>query len=173
MGKTLKLLLPVFAIGAALAATPTPPVNVELKDASGRAVGTAFLSPDPDGVRIVLDLHGLPPGPHGFHVHEAAKCEGPKFTTAGGHFNPTHKEHGKMNPNGPHAGDMDNVTVQADGTAHVEIVAPGVKYSDASDPDSIFHGGGTALVIHAKEDDLKTIPSGNSGDRIACGVVSE
>ncbi len=171
MKTTLHVLIPVLAIGSVIAATPPPPLTVDLKDANGSSVGNALLSPDDNGVKVVLDLHNLSAGPHGIHIHEAGKCEGPKFTTAGGHFNPTHKEHGKLNPNGPHAGDMDNITVQADGTAHVEIVAPGVRYSDGSEPDSIFHPGGSAIVIHAREDDLKTNPSGNSGDRIACGVI--
>ena len=166
----LKLLMPLLvAAGTALAAPPNPPYTTDLKDANGQVVGTATLSPADNGVKIVMDLHGLPPGTHGFHIHDVGKCEAPKFTTAGGHFNPEHKEHGKLNPAGPHAGDMDNIVVQADGTAHVEVVATGVRYSD----DSIFHPGGTALVIHAKADDMKTNPSGNSGDRIACGVITE
>jgi Cu-Zn family superoxide dismutase len=169
----MKLTIFLLAIGTAIAATPTPPVTADLKDATGQSVGSASFSPDDNGVKIVLDLHGIPPGVHGIHIHEAGKCEGPKFTTAGGHLNPDHKEHGKLNPNGPHAGDMDNITVGADGTAHVEIVAQGVRYSDASEPNSIFHAGGSALVIHAREDDMKTNPSGNSGDRIACGVISQ
>ena len=144
-------------------------VKVDLSDAQGKSVGTAQLSPDPKGVKIQLDLMNLPPGAHGIHVHAAAKCEGPAFTTAGGHLNPDMKHHGLDNPDGPHAGDMMNLTVAADGTAKTTIVAPGVTMGD--DPHSIFTNGGTALVIHANQDDEKSDPAGNAGARIACGVI--
>ena len=146
-------------------------VKVELHDAQGNSVGSAVLSPAAKGVTIRLNLMNLTPGEHAIHVHTVAKCEGPGFTTAGGHLNPDMKHHGLQNPDGPHAGDMPNFTVAADGTAKTTVVAPGVTMGD--DSHSVFSNGGTALVIHAKADDMKSDPAGNAGDRIACGVIAK
>ncbi len=146
-------------------------VKVDLSDGTGKSVGTAELSPAAKGVNVSLDLMNLTPGEHAIHVHTVAKCEGPAFTTAGPHLNPDMKHHGLQNPEGPHAGDMPNFAVAADGTAKTSVAAPGITMGD--DSHSVFSNGGTALVIHASADDMKSDPAGNSGARIACGVIAK
>jgi Cu-Zn family superoxide dismutase len=143
--------------------------KVELKDSQGKSVGTATLSPGSNGVNIVLELKDLTPGEHAVHVHEVAKCEGPTFMSAGPHLNPLMKKHGLKNPEGPHAGDMNNFTVGPDGSAKATVTAPGVTLG--SESNSVFANGGTALVIHAMPDDQMTDPAGNSGDRVVCGPI--
>jgi Cu-Zn family superoxide dismutase len=146
-------------------------IKVELKDLQGASVGTATLSPAAGaGVSIALDVKNLPPGDHAFHVHQMAVCE-PPFATAGPHFNPEGKKHGIENPLGSHAGDMNNFTVGADGTAKITVMNKQVTLGAGA--NSVFANGGTSLVIHAKADDLKTDPAGNAGDRIACGVIAK
>ena len=145
--------------------------HVDLKDAKGNSVGMAMISPARGGgVSIDLDLKGLPPGEHALHFHAVPKCEAP-FTSAGGHFNPAGKKHGMQNPEGAHAGDMNNFTVDAKGTAKTTIVNS--KVTMGSEPNSIYANSGTALMIHAGADDMKTDPAGNAGDRIACGAITK
>jgi Cu-Zn family superoxide dismutase len=155
--------LPLFACTTASstpprdAANPAPTMTVvRLTGANGDSIGTATLSPDARGVTIALAVRGLSPGEHAIHVHHRAHvegqpdapttCEGPAFTSAGGHFNPEQKKHGLNNPEGPHAGDMPNFTVDASGRSSATVVASGVTL--ANGPRSVFTGGGTALVIH-------------------------
>lgn len=145
--------------------------HVDLKDAKGNSVGMAMISPAKGGgVSVDLTLKGLPPGEHGVHLHSVAKCE-PPFKSAGTHFNPTNKKHGLSNPDGPHAGDMPNFKVAANGTAQTTITNKNVTMG--SEANSIYAGGGTALVIHEKADDMKTDPSGNAGEPIACGAITK
>jgi superoxide dismutase, Cu-Zn family len=168
----ISLLVSVFASAILVSTSPqATPVVVKLFDAKGDSIGTATLSPVPGGVRIALAVKGLAPGEHGIHVHQTAKCEGPAFTSAGGHFNPDNRQHGLNNVLGSHAGDMPNFTVDSTGHSTATVVAPGMRLD--SGPRSVFAGGGTALVIHEKADDMRSDPAGNAGARVACGVITK
>ena len=162
-----------FSGAAATADTAPKSAHADIMDAKGAKVGTAKLKAMKDGVQISVKVEGLPAGEHGIHIHNVGKCEGPAFASAGGHFNPTGAHHGvnnSMDPH-PHLGDLPNLTVGADGKGSLSFAAKGVTLGDGA--NSLFHDGGTAIVIHAKPDDLMSDPSGNSGDRIACGVIEK
>jgi Cu-Zn family superoxide dismutase len=161
---TVALLAPVLAFAA-------PTAVAELKDAAGKPVGTARFTSTAGGLEVKVRVTGLPPGPHGFHVHAVGLCEGPDFKSAAGHFNPAGKQHGLENPQGHHGGDLPNLVVYGNGTGEATATLAGLTLGDGE--ASLFHAGGTSVVIHAAEDDGKTDPSGNSGARIACGVVAQ
>ena len=154
-----------------MAAAAGPTGKAALKNAEGKEVGTATFTPAKDGVKVQVQVANLSPGKHGIHVHAVAKCEPPDFKSAGGHFNPTGKKHGLHSPEGAHAGDMPNLTVGKDGKAKATFTAKGATLGEGE--GSLFGPDGTALVIHADPDDEKTDPAGNSGARIACGVIEK
>lgn len=165
-------LLAILGIGV-LAALPAQAQTAKatLKDQAGKEVGAAQLIETPHGVLLKLALKGAVPGEHAFHIHAVGKCE-PPFTTAGGHFNPAAKKHGLAVAEGAHAGDMPNLHIPASGDLMVEILNGGVTLAKGK-PNSVFDADGSAIVIHAGVDDYKSDPTGNAGDRIACGVIVE
>jgi superoxide dismutase, Cu-Zn family len=150
---------------------PASTAVAEVKDAKGTVVGTATLTEVPGGVRVLLEARGLPPGPKGVHIHEVGRCEAPAFTSAGGHFNPRGTKHGLENPEGPHAGDLPNITIGPDGAGRLESMNDRVTLGTGQ--NSLFDADGSALVVHAGPDDFKTDPAGGSGARIACGVITK
>jgi len=152
-------------------AAAAPGAKATLKDAQGKTLGEATLRESPAGVLVKLDLQGVPPGPHAFHVHTVGKCDGPDFMTAGGHFNPTTMKHGLMATGGPHAGDMPNLFVPADGKLSVEVLDANVTL--AAGPKSVFDADGSALMLHATADDYTSDPAGNAGARLGCGVITK
>lgn len=160
----------LLLFGAALCAQSAKQAKAELINAQGEKIGMAILTEEAKGVKIKLTASKLPPGVHGFHIHAVGKCDAPEFASAGAHFNPEGKKHGLQNPEGPHAGDLPNITVKQDGTVEVEVVAPSVTLGEGK--NSLFHPDGTSLMVHADPDDGKSDPAGHAGARIACGVIT-
>ena len=140
-----------------------------LRDGEMKEVGTATFSESSGGVMITLKVHDLPPGTHAFHVHSEGKCDPPDFKSAGSHFNPYGKKHGLKNPEGSHAGDLQNILVGEDGSTEVEVMAHSVTLSEG-DHASVL---GKSLIIHVASDDEMTDPAGNAGARMACGVIEK
>ncbi|QHW34651.1 superoxide dismutase family protein [Paenibacillus rhizovicinus] len=147
-----------------------PQVTVKLINTKGEEIGSAMLTQKDDAVLVRVEASKLTPGEHGLHFHEMGKCEVPDFKTAGSHFNPAARLHGFNNPKGFHNGDLPNLKADAGGNAKAEFETKVVTLVKGQ-PNSLLKEGGAALVIHDKADDYATDPSGNSGDRIACGVI--
>lgn len=152
-------------------ATSTPnSARAVLMNREGKNIGTATLVETLNGVLISAEATGLPPGIHGFHIHETGRCDPASgFESAGGHYNPSKSEHGFMVEGGPHAGDMANQTVDQNGTLKAEVFNSKVMLNSGDAP--LLDQDGSALVIHATADDYRSQPSGNAGDRLACGVI--
>lgn len=150
----------------AAALPPSGGARATVLQADGADVGTATASVAKDGLTFTFDARNMPAGTYAVHVHTTGKCEGPKFTSAGGHWNPTNRQHGKDNPQGAHYGDLPNLTVSTGGTGSVSFTVAGATMPGLLDAD------GAAFMVHAKPDDYKTDPTGDAGDRIACGVFA-
>ena len=161
----LALILPFLVAGCSTVAEPQGGPPMPLINASGQTIGTVRAWQTAGGVTFRINASGLPHGVHGVHVHAVGKCDPPDFASAGPHWNPTGKKHGMSNPAGPHAGDLPNVVVKANGVLAATLVLSAASMSSLIDAD------GAALVIHAAADDNMTDPSGNSGARIACAVL--
>jgi Cu-Zn family superoxide dismutase len=173
--------IPILALAAVLAAcggqarapeeraVERPTMTASLMDSTGARVGVATFSDSAGTGQLAVSVTGLAPGRHGIHVHETGACTPPAFESAGGHFNPDGKQHGTRNPEGPHAGDLPNLEVEADGSADTTLAVPASLLAEG--PASMLGTDQRALVIHADPDDEKTDPSGNSGARVVCGVI--
>ncbi len=159
--------------GGTQSAKPVKEIKVKLNDSKGEPAGTAVLKQKKDGVQVKVSLENMPPGEHGVHIHQNAVCEGPDFKTAGGHFNPDSKQHGFQNPAGHHAGDTpSNIVVGDDHRGSATWTMTAVTLQPGAS-NSLLSNSGTSLIVHAHADDMKTDPSGNSGNRIACGLIQQ
>lgn len=157
----------VAEVRAELGSEPT--ATAELRDAQGRSVGRVVLEQEEDGVDVDVRVQGLPPGVHAIHLHQVGRCTPPDFLSSGGHFNPSVREHGLDNPQGPHDGDLRNIEVGPDGSGHFELENERVTLTGG--PHPYLDADGAAVVIHAGPDDYRTGPTGEGGmARIACGV---
>ena len=154
------------------AAAPATKIDVRasatINDGANTTIGNATFADTPAGLLVSLSVSGLGIGPHGVHLHAVGSCVTPGFTSAGAHFNPDSKKHGFLNPDGHHAGDMPNIVSPPSGVHRVEFIVEGVKINGRG---GLMDDDGAAIVIHGAGDDYSTDPSGNSGGRIACGVI--
>jgi Cu-Zn family superoxide dismutase len=146
--------------------------KIELRNGNNESIGRLTVTIDGAGVaRFSGDLRGLPPGTHGFHIHEIGRCDAPGFNSAGAHFNPTGQAHGGPDQGEAHAGDLGNIVVDSNGRVSIDVVAKHLNLR-ANGSNSLYDSDGSSVVVHADPDDFKTQPSGNAGARIACGVLT-
>ncbi|MFO1261225.1 MAG: superoxide dismutase family protein [Sphingomonadaceae bacterium] len=165
----MSLLAAAGIVPAAHALTASPVMaHAGLVDAQGASKGSVEII-EKGGLEVTVKAIGLTPGVHGVHIHTVGTCTAPDFASAGGHWNPTAKHHGMENPDGAHMGDLPNITIGADGTGTLTFTVPGASLSGGDTP--LLDADGAAIVVHAGPDDMKTDPSGNSGGRVACGVI--
>jgi Cu-Zn family superoxide dismutase len=162
---------PFYPLARALADEAPKPITADIVSADGKKIGEVKAMAVKDGVSFHVHVSGLTPGEHGIHVHANGVCDGPDFKSAGGHYAKEGQHHGLENPQGPHWGDLPNLKVGKDGKGHLMFVDKGVTL--AAGDGSLNKAGGTSLVIHAGQDDEKSDPSGNSGARVACAVLSK
>jgi len=160
----------LVAASLAYAQAPAATASATINDAMGKAIGTATLRETASGVLMKVDFTAAPAGTHALHVHTTGKCDAPMFMTAGGHFAPGMTKHGLLAAGGPHAGDLPNIFVPAEGKLSVEMLESNVTL--AAGPRSLLDADGSAIVLHAMADDYVTDPAGNAGGRIACGVIA-
>lgn len=152
---------------------PLPPVGsveASLADGYGAYRGTARLTQVDQGIRVVIDVQNMPPGVKAAHIHTTGRCDGPDFQSAGGHWNPYDRQHGRENPQGQHMGDMPNLIVGQDGTGHLEVTITDAWIEGGRAP--LLDDDGAAVMIHAGPDDYRSDPAGDAGSRIACGVIT-
>lgn len=158
--------LPLAAcIPAGEPASTSPAISAVLRDAGGAERGRAAVTPTASGMRVSVTAEGMAPGAKGLHIHDVGLCEGPKFTSAGPHWNPAMKQHGRDNPMGAHIGDAPNIEIGPDGRGSATFTVEGSA-------SLLTEGIGKSIIIHAAIDDYRTDPTGNSGDRVACGVFA-
>ncbi len=174
------LLLVFSACGYRVASTDAPAegyfegtssqrANAAFRDSKGTVIGLATFRETRLGVLVEVSVRDLPPGPHGIHIHVVGKCDAPDFATAGGHFNPNGTQHGYKNPKGPHAGDLPNIVIGDDGRGRLSYIDPHLTLEPGASNSLLL---GTAIIINEKRDDEQTDPAGNSGNRVACGIIN-
>ena len=164
------VVLPVLtACTAGVRSAETASASALIRSSTGADLGTLRLESGPAGVRITGQLTGLTAGAHGIHLHQVGRCDAPEFTTAGAHFNPAMMKHGLLNAEGPHAGDLPAIGADASGRATVDVTTPRATLNGGA--HGVFDADGTSIVVHSANDDQRTDPSGNSGGRVACGVI--
>ena len=159
----------LLGLAGAASAQNAGPTVADLRTPAGQLVARAMVYQTPAGLAVRVQAQGLAPGHYGAHLHAVGRCEGPDFASAGPHWNPTDRHHGTLNPDGHHLGDLPNLDVAADGGGRVEFTITGAEMTGAM---GLFDADGAAIVIHAAPDDYRTDPSGNSGARIACAVLT-